>query len=603
MSKDDNSENNNKLAESATIPPDKAITENSFPEVKIPDTISLQDDIHPEENPPSISLSTLNQEAPEALLPEFNENFEDDFLNDHENDHHDSEELFDTTDTMELGYPKEYSKPEAEDELEYSNVHDAFDAAEQIEPIAEEDISSKYEAELNAALMGEQLDDLNHIQTPQQINNPTEPEKPEVDNSLSKIASSNTGSIALILIGLIVIVFIIYNSYNESKKQSAPSDPASINPALNTITPPPPSASDQITQPQMPKLPETPEIQVPSVVQSNNEASTTNNSLPSPTVPSVASLGVPEAPPTLNQQSAPTIPPSIKNLNAPPTAPSSGTIIQSKSNMAARYKTNMVAFGGNVSKSGPGGGSVLAKTSAQVTATTMGDLTKLIAQGKIIDGVLESAISTDLPGMVRAIVSRDTYAESGKNILIPKGSRLVGTYSASVQNGQARVQITWSRMMRPDGVDIALNSPSVDNVGRTGVVGNYEGRGLEQFTSALMVSALNYGMAALQDKQNQKDGVKTGGSVIIGGQTVPNASVDNSNPNGSMIVTTNPTTQKSQALTTASGQISSIAQTLASNYYQVQPRITIDQGAKIKVFVQYDLVFPGQPYNSISVVN
>jgi type IV secretion system protein VirB10 len=490
------------------------------------------------------------------------------------------------------------------------STSEEFDSVDHLEAAPEEEISNKYQTELDAAVGGDQLESLarNNPNAPASAK-PSEPEKPEVDNSLSKIASSNTGNIALIAVGIIIIAFIIYNSYKTSKEQSAPTDPAGINPTLNTITPPPASASDQMVQPQMPKLPESPEIQVPTVVPNANSVSTANNTLTPPSIPSVSGLGVPETPPVVNNNSTPpslpakAVPPSIISANLPPAAPSGAVITQSKANMAARYKTNMITFGGQVNSAGPGSAALLGNTSSQVTATTMGDLTKLIAQGKIIDGVLESAISTDLPGMVRAIVSRDTYAESGKNILIPKGSRLIGTYSAAVQNGQARVQITWTRMMRPDGVDIALASSSVDSVGRTGVVGNYEGRGLEQFTSALMVSALNYGMAALQDKQNQKEGVQTGGSVIFGGQTISNASVNNNNPNGSMVVTTNPTTQKSQALTTASGQISSIAQSLANSYYQVQPRITIDQGAKIKVFVQQDLVFPGQPYNSINVVN
>ena len=58
-----------------------------------------------------------------------------------------------------------------------------------------------------------------------------------------------------------IILVIVYHSYNASKMQSAPTDPAGINSTLNTMSPPPPSASDQIAKPQMPMLPETPQIQ------------------------------------------------------------------------------------------------------------------------------------------------------------------------------------------------------------------------------------------------------------------------------------------------------------------------------------------------------
>lgn len=613
MSKEDNSQNNNQAPGSAQPSVETLVSQASANELeKLPNEISLQEQPEVTQTPPlekQADEDTHDEEADSDFHEDPTEKLSEDLTFD------DSEFDFDDPD-QDTNDPYSYNEAEPDTQLgtaESSSSPEEFDSVDHIEAVSEEEISNKYQAELEEAVGGEQLEGLarNNPNSPA-TTKPSEPEKPEVDNSLSKIASSNTGNIALIVIGVIIIAFIVYNSYKATKQQSAPTDPAGINPTLNTITPPPASAHDQIAQPQMPKLPDSPEIQVPTAVpNSTSPGVSSDNTLTPPSIPAIAgsqlpALGAPEAPPTVNQNSATppkAVPPSIMTANLPPAVPSGSVITQSKANMAARYKTNMVTFGGQVSSTGPGNSAVLSKTSSQVTATTMGDLTKLIAQGKLIDGVLESAISTDLPGMVRAIVSRDAYAESGKNILIPKGSRLIGTYSASVQNGQARVQITWTRMMRPDGVDIALNSASVDSVGRTGVVGNYEGRGLEQFTSALMVSALNYGMAALQDKQNQKEGVQTGGSVIVGGQTMTNANVSQNNNNGNMVITTNPTTQKSQALTTASSQISSVAQTLANNYYQVQPRITIDQGAKIKVFVQQDLVFPGQPYNSINVVN
>jgi type IV secretory pathway VirB10-like protein len=141
----------------------------------------------------------------------------------------------------------------------------------------------------------------------------------------------------------------------------------------------------------------------------------------------------------------------------------------------------------------------------------------------------------------------------------------------------------------------------------------------------LMVSALNYGMAAMQDKQN---GPPAGGTVILpGGNSTGGSSSSSSssgttpstgggtvipsNPNvpptfdgnGNVVITVQPQTQKQQAFSNATSSLSNIAQQLATNYYQVQPRITIDQGIKIKVFVQKDLIFPGRAYNSMNVVD
>ncbi|MDX5495271.1 MAG: TrbI/VirB10 family protein, partial [Wolbachia endosymbiont of Nomada marshamella] len=73
---------------------------------------------------------------------------------------------------------------------------------------------------------------------------------------------------------------------------------------------------------------------------------------------------------------------------------------------------------------------ILSDTSAQSSkATRVGKLGLMVTQGKIIDAVLETAINSDLQGMLRAMVSRDVYAETGDTVLIPKGSRLIGSYS------------------------------------------------------------------------------------------------------------------------------------------------------------------------------
>jgi type IV secretion system protein VirB10 len=503
---------------------------------------------------------------------------------------------------------------ETENEEELDDTQNGLDSEEtddlESDGLTDEEISSKYEAEVsNIAPISEPNKPTNDIEldpnTPQAI-----ADAPEVDNSLSRIAASNSGNIAIIVVGILFVLGIGYNSYKGHKKETAPSDPAGISQQENTITPPPASASDDIAQPQVPKLPDAPKIEIPTIVNTPTNVQSLTANLAPPTMPDVESLPVPVGPTAVTP--APSKPiPSIATI--PSATKSLPSLVPSSKRRDARYKTNMLAFGGkgapNSRSSGSAGitfnPSTMSRTSNQVVATYLGDLTKIIAQGKVIDAVLETAISTDLPGMVRAIVSRDTYAEEGKSILIPKGSRLVGTYSASVANGQARVQITWNRMIRPDGIDIALQSPSIDNIGRTGAAGVYEGRGLEQFTSALMVSALNYGMAALQDKENQSQGVKTGGSVIIpgsGGTPINNATASTTN-NGTTIVTTNPTTQKSQAFSTATSQLSNIAQNLATSYYQVQPRITIDQGIKLKVFVQKDLIFPGKAYNSMNILD
>ena len=90
-----------------------------------------------------------------------------------------------------------------------------------------------------------------------------------------------------------------------------------------------------------------------------------------------------------------------------------------------------------------------------------------MTQGTLIPAVLETAIDTDLPGYVRAVVSRDVRSFDGSKVLIPRSSRLIGQYKSGLADGQTRAYVIWSRLIRPDGVSVALGSPAVDFSGRS----------------------------------------------------------------------------------------------------------------------------------------
>lgn len=94
-----------------------------------------------------------------------------------------------------------------------------------------------------------------------------------------------------------------------------------------------------------------------------------------------------------------------------------------------------------------------------------------IAQGEFIHATLETAINSELPGMVRAVVSQPVYAYLGQRPLIPAGSRLIGQYTALAGNGSAstRVFVVWNRIITPSGISIMINSPGADRLGRAGM--------------------------------------------------------------------------------------------------------------------------------------
>ncbi|WP_312420699.1 TrbI/VirB10 family protein, partial [Shinella sp.] len=130
------------------------------------------------------------------------------------------------------------------------------------------------------------------------------------------------------------------------------------------------------------------------------------------------------------------------------------------------------------------------QTAGIVKATRFDRTDALVAQGTMIRGFLETAINTDLPGMVRAVVREDVRSLDGARILIPKGSRLIGEYKSGLARGQKRIFVVWSRVIRSDGLSAEIASPGADRLGRAGLTGEIDTHFWERFGSAIMLSVI-----------------------------------------------------------------------------------------------------------------
>ncbi|MEC7796872.1 MAG: TrbI/VirB10 family protein [Pseudomonadota bacterium] len=142
------------------------------------------------------------------------------------------------------------------------------------------------------------------------------------------------------------------------------------------------------------------------------------------------------------------------------------------------------------------GGAAGANTSSAVRTSRIQRPSSTVLQGTLIPAVLETALDSSRPGQVRGIVSRDITGFDGSQVLIPRGSRLVGNYEADLTDGQSRAFVEWTRLVRPDGVSMALGSPAADLQGRAGVPGRVNSRFLARFGSALLQTTLNLGASA-----------------------------------------------------------------------------------------------------------
>jgi type IV secretion system protein VirB10 len=91
--------------------------------------------------------------------------------------------------------------------------------------------------------------------------------------------------------------------------------------------------------------------------------------------------------------------------------------------------------------------------------------------GSVISASLITGLNSDLPGLVTAQVSENAYdSVTGRILLIPQGSRLVGSYDSVVAFGQKRALIVWQRIVLPDGSSMTIdNVPATDPSGYTGL--------------------------------------------------------------------------------------------------------------------------------------
>ncbi len=125
------------------------------------------------------------------------------------------------------------------------------------------------------------------------------------------------------------------------------------------------------------------------------------------------------------------------------------------------------------------------------SATMLHNQSTLAPQGTIIPAVLETALNSDLPGFARAVVSRDVRSFDGANVLVPRGSRVIGEYRSASSLGASRIFVIWTRILRPDGGSIQIGSGGGDMLGRAGLAGKVDRHFFERFSGAVLLTVLN----------------------------------------------------------------------------------------------------------------
>jgi type IV secretion system protein VirB10 len=192
-----------------------------------------------------------------------------------------------------------------------------------------------------------------------------------------------------------------------------------------------------------------------------------------------------------------------------------------------------------------------------------------IKAGWEIPAVLEQSLNSDLPGELKALVTSNVYdTATGMYLLIPQGSRLIGQYDSRVAYGQDGVQVTWSRIIFPDGSAIDLSR---------------------------MVGLDSHGNAGLREKVDRHYRRLLGFSVLTSMFTA--AFAVSQQRNQSALV--NPSAR--QVATGAVGQeLSQTGSQITRRNLNVQPTIKVPAGYKFTVRVNRDILFEA-PYEPLAV--
>jgi type IV secretion system protein VirB10 len=149
-----------------------------------------------------------------------------------------------------------------------------------------------------------------------------------------------------------------------------------------------------------------------------------------------------------------------------------------------------------------------------------------VKAGSIIPAILVTGLNSDLPGNVIAMVKENVYdTVTGDYLLVPQGTRVLGKYDSMVSYGQKRVQVVWTRMIRPDGSSIMLeNMPGVDLAGMSGYKDKVDNHFDRLVGGAMLSSILSVGATISQGTYTDEASMSTQQRMAASvGQDINNA--------------------------------------------------------------------------------
>jgi type IV secretory pathway VirB10-like protein len=142
----------------------------------------------------------------------------------------------------------------------------------------------------------------------------------------------------------------------------------------------------------------------------------------------------------------------------------------------------------------------------------------VLQAGAVISAALITGIRSDLPGQITAQVTENIYdSPTGRILLVPQGTRIIGQYDNNVQFGQSRVLLVWNRLIFPNGRSIVLErQPGADSEGYAGLQDGVDYHWWDLAKAAGLSTLLSIGAElATNDDDRLIQAIRNGGQDTI----------------------------------------------------------------------------------------
>ena len=178
-----------------------------------------------------------------------------------------------------------------------------------------------------------------------------------------------------------------------------------------------------------------------------------------------------------------------------------------------------------------------------------------VQAGTVVHLALETGLSSELPGVVMARVTKPVYDPGLNHVVIPSGTRVLGTYNARVEKGQTRAQVLWTTLVWDGGSSFDLGGmPGVDLGGQSGLEASVDNHFDKALAGAALSGVLSASASALAGSTNQLN-------------------VD----------------PRQQAIYGAAQPFQESGEALSKQYLDLAPTLTLEPGALVGLLVPHDL--------------